>query len=63
MAREQAKQIAAAIREQGGPEGLEDKQIVAMVAYMQRLGRDIKVTATASAAPTQAPARVNGGTN
>jgi cytochrome c oxidase cbb3-type subunit I/II len=63
MAREQAKQIAAAIREQGGPDGLEDKQIVAMVAYMQRLGRDIKVTATASAAPAQAPARVNGGTN
>ena len=63
MARAQAKQIAAAIREQGGPDGLEDKQIVAMVAYMQRLGRDIKVTATASAAPAQAPARVNGGTH
>ncbi len=58
MAREQAKQIAAAIREQGGPDGLEDKQIVAMVAYMQRLGRDIKVTATA-----QVPARVTGGTH
>ena len=51
MAREQARQIAAAIVEQGGPAGLEDKEIVAMVAYMQRLGRDIKVTATASAGP------------
>jgi cytochrome c oxidase cbb3-type subunit I/II len=49
MAREQARQIAAAIKEQGGPGDLEDKQIVAMVAYMQRLGRDIKVTATAAA--------------
>ena len=48
MAREQAKSIAAAIVEQGGPRGLEDKQIVAIVAYMQRLGRDIKVQKTAS---------------
>jgi cytochrome c oxidase cbb3-type subunit I/II len=48
MARAQAKTIAAAIVEQGGPQGLEDKQIVAMVAYMQRLGRDIKVQATAA---------------
>ena len=48
MAREQAKTIAAAIVEQGGPRGLEDKQIVAMVAYMQRLGRDIKVQNTAA---------------
>ncbi|BAH40817.1 MAG TPA: cytochrome-c oxidase, cbb3-type subunit I [Gemmatimonas aurantiaca] len=48
MAREQAKQIAAAIVEQGGPAGLEDKQMVAIVAYMQRLGRDIKVTTTSS---------------
>lgn len=57
MARAQAKQIAAAVKEQGGPEGLEDKQIIAMVAYMQRLGRDIKVTATATATTT------NGGTH
>lgn len=52
MAREQAKSIAAAIVEQGGPAGLEDKQMVAIVAYMQRLGRDIRVTATPSSAPT-----------
>ena len=42
MARAQAQTIAAAIVEQGGPRGLEDKQIVAIVAYMQRLGRDVK---------------------
>ncbi len=49
MARDQAKTIAASIAEQGGPKGLEDKQIVAIVAYMQRLGRDIKAGgATAS---------------
>ena len=32
-------------RRQGGPKGLEDKQIVALVAYLQRLGRDIEGTA------------------
>jgi cytochrome c oxidase cbb3-type subunit I/II len=48
MARDQAKSIAASIVEQGGPNGLENKEIVAIVAYMQRLGRDIKATTTAS---------------
>ena len=43
MARAQAKEVAAAIESEGGPKGLEDKKIVAIVAYMQRLGRDIKV--------------------
>jgi cytochrome c oxidase cbb3-type subunit I/II len=61
MARAQAQQIAAAIKEQGGPAGLEDKQIIAMVAYMQRLGRDIKVTATAE--NSTATRTTNGGTN
>jgi cytochrome c oxidase cbb3-type subunit I/II len=37
----QAEAIAAAIVEQGGPEGLADKQIVALIAYLQRLGTDI----------------------
>jgi cytochrome c oxidase cbb3-type subunit I/II len=48
MAREQARELAAAIVAQGGPAGLEDKEITAMVAYLQRLGRDIK-TGTESA--------------
>jgi cytochrome c oxidase cbb3-type subunit I/II len=43
MARAQAKEIAATIVSEGGPAGLEDKKIIAVVAYMQRLGRDIKV--------------------
>jgi cytochrome c oxidase cbb3-type subunit I/II len=45
MARAQAREMAAAIVEQGGPAGLEDKEITAMVAYLQRLGRDIKAGA------------------
>ena len=42
MAEDQAAQIAAEIEAQGGPKGLADKEIVALVAYLQRLGADIK---------------------
>jgi cytochrome c oxidase cbb3-type subunit I/II len=49
LAREQAQRIAQDVVQQGGPRGLEDKQIVALVAYLQRLGTDIK-TAAAHAA-------------
>jgi cytochrome c oxidase cbb3-type subunit I/II len=42
MARDQAEVVASEIVAQGGPKGLEDKQIVALVAYLQRLGTDIK---------------------
>ena len=41
-----------------GPDGLEDKEMVAIVAYMQRLGMDIKAQKTAAAsvaAPVTAP--------
>ena len=40
-AREQAQAIADEIVVQGGPEGLAEKQIVALIAYLQRLGTDI----------------------
>jgi cytochrome c oxidase cbb3-type subunit I/II len=40
-ARDQAKAIADEIVVQGGPDGLADKQIVALIAYLQRLGTDI----------------------
>ncbi len=54
MAREQAAEIARNIAEQGGPTGLEDKQMVAMVAYMQRLGKDIKASSAATTPATGA---------
>jgi cytochrome c oxidase cbb3-type subunit I/II len=41
LARKQARKIAEEIVTQGGPRDLEDKQIVALIAYLQRLGRDI----------------------
>jgi cytochrome c oxidase cbb3-type subunit I/II len=41
VAREQATHIAEEIVAQGGPEGMGDKQVVALVAYLQRLGTDL----------------------
>jgi cytochrome c oxidase cbb3-type subunit I/II len=41
-ARRQAKEIAEQIVAQGGPAGLQGKQIVALISYLQRLGTDIK---------------------
>jgi cytochrome c oxidase cbb3-type subunit I/II len=55
MAREQATALASQIQAAGGPGGLADKEIVALVAYLERLGMDIKATASAPApAPTVA---------
>ncbi|MES3630732.1 MAG: cytochrome-c oxidase, cbb3-type subunit II [Longimonas sp.] len=41
IAQQQAEEIAREIEQQGGPANLESKQIVALVAYLQRLGTDI----------------------
>jgi cytochrome c oxidase cbb3-type subunit I/II len=41
-ARTQAQQIATEVLQQGGPQGLEDKQVTALIAYLQRLGTDIR---------------------
>ncbi|MFN7964900.1 MAG: cytochrome-c oxidase, cbb3-type subunit I [Acidobacteriota bacterium] len=55
-ARTQADLIAAEVAKQGGPQGLADKQVIALIAYLQRLGTDIKKPAPAAAAPQQAAA-------
>ena len=55
MARAQAHEVAARIVAQGGPTGLEDKEIVALVAYLQRLGTDLTRIAPAGAAQAGAP--------
>jgi cytochrome c oxidase cbb3-type subunit I/II len=49
MARTQAEQIGKEIVAQGGEPGLDKKKIVALIAYLQRLGTDI------SKPPPQAP--------
>jgi cytochrome c oxidase cbb3-type subunit I/II len=61
LAREQARGVAAAIAEQGGPPGLDETKLVALVAYLQRLGTDIKTKAASAGgdarqARTDAPA-------
>lgn len=50
QARAQAARLAASIAAQGGPQGLEDEEIVALVAYLQRLGTDLRKGAGAAAA-------------
>ena len=57
MAREQAQAIGAAIEAAGGPVGLADREVVAIIAYLQRLGKDIQQApaATASVPGTPAP--------
>ncbi len=55
----QAKQIAQSIVDQKGPAGLEDKQVVALIAYLQRLGTDIYKTATPVTPPSVAPAVIS----
>jgi cytochrome c oxidase cbb3-type subunit I/II len=59
QARSQAQGIAQAIARQGGPSGLENARIVALIAYLQRLGTDIKKepAATASAEVAAVPRR------
>jgi cytochrome c oxidase cbb3-type subunit I/II len=56
LARKQGQQIAGEIVQQGGPAGLEETKVVALIAYLQRLGTDIKRT-TATAAGTGGPGR------
>ncbi|MFW5965933.1 MAG: cytochrome-c oxidase, cbb3-type subunit I [Persicimonas sp.] len=41
-ARSQAEKMADDIEEAGGPEGLEDREIIALVAYLQSLGADMQ---------------------
>jgi cytochrome c oxidase cbb3-type subunit I/II len=46
----QAASIAGALR-QGGFDVRDDEEIVALIAYLQRLGTDIRTPAVASAGP------------
>lgn len=50
MARRQAEEIAADIVKQGGPAGMHEKQAIALIAYVQRLGVDL--TRVEEPAPT-----------
>ena len=58
MARAQAAQISSEVKAQGGPAGLEQKKIIALIAYLQRLGTDIKKLPPS--APAAEPRAVTG---
>ncbi len=61
IAQQQAREIAEDIRTTGGPDNLADKEIVAMVAYMQRLGADLaRSTAATGGASTESVATSGG---
>jgi cytochrome c oxidase cbb3-type subunit I/II len=42
LARQQAAHYARELQTEGGPAGMENKEVIALIAYMQRLGVDIR---------------------
>lgn len=55
IANEQATQIADDVAGSGGPTGLADKEVVAIVAYMQRLGADFRESISDANQPAGQP--------
>jgi cytochrome c oxidase cbb3-type subunit I/II len=51
MARQQAAAIAEDIQATGGPGGLATREVTAIVAYLQRLGRDTQALPSTAATP------------
>jgi cytochrome c oxidase cbb3-type subunit I/II len=43
LAQQQARDVGKALVASGGPRGLETKDVIALIAYLQRLGRDIQL--------------------
>lgn len=56
-AKAQSAEAAAKIVAQGGPKNLEDKEVIALIAYLQRVGTDLFAKPAATTAPA-APAPV-----
>jgi len=44
LAKEQAQQVAKTLEANGGPKGMAGKDVIALIAYIQRLGRDIQLS-------------------
>jgi len=51
IARTQAQAIATEVEEQGGPANLQDKKVIALIAYLQSLGTDVATTGTEATEP------------
>ena len=60
LAKAQGIDVAGKIVAQGGPKGLEDKEVVALIAYLQRLGTDLFAKPAAPPAPNASPAKTAG---
>jgi cytochrome c oxidase cbb3-type subunit I/II len=43
MAKQQAETVGKSLAAAGGPKGLQTKDVIALIAYLQRLGRDIQL--------------------
>jgi len=43
LAMQQAEAVARTLVAAGGPKGMETKEVIALIAYLQRLGRDIQL--------------------
>jgi cytochrome c oxidase cbb3-type subunit I/II len=54
VARQQAEQIAAALAAEGGPTVPADREVLSIIAYLQRLGTDIKAKPSAQRPPAEA---------
>jgi cytochrome c oxidase cbb3-type subunit I/II len=62
LARKQADDIAKAIADQKGPADLKDKKVIALIAYLQRMGTDLNRPAVpVPTVPVPAPAPAAGG--
>jgi len=62
MARDQARQIAGDLVKQQGYEGMETKKVIALTAYLQRLGTDLFKPADAPPPEAAVTAKTEGGT-
>jgi len=51
LARTQAEDVAAALAAEGGPVGMADREAIAVIAYLRRLGADIEQASAAAPAP------------
>jgi cytochrome c oxidase cbb3-type subunit I/II len=49
LAHDQARLLANELATEGGPRGMENKEVIALIAYLQRLGVDIRLAKQAAA--------------
>jgi cytochrome c oxidase cbb3-type subunit I/II len=51
LAHQQANEVASQLAAHGGPKGMQTKEVIALIAYMQRLGRDIQTAQSQGGTP------------